>query len=832
MSNETDQFDDPSGEDEVPAEDYGLSGGLDHALEWSRFLSLAIPEARTQPGKDLIDDLAEPRFWATDIAQARLLQQETQEVLPLLDRDALWGPLTDLLDPSEIVERLQRGAVLEIQELVVLRGWLYALDSWSQIPRDEIREGYFKKALLSLTDPSQPLRVLDRILTPEGELSEKASPKLASLYSEIRGLKREISIVLDGLMKTLSSKGVLQENFSDVRDGRFVLPVKISSQNEVDGIIYEASASRQTVFVEPKEVAVLNNRLRQRQNDLVQEIFIILEDTSKKIAPFAAELFESFEIIAYWDCVHAKARFGRNYSGKSIEVTENRVFILHQTAHPLLWWALKPADIIRNELEFGDPSRTLLITGPNTGGKTVLLKTLGLAGICARTGFPFPGTDHPSVPFFDQFFADLGDSQSIEQHLSTFAGHVARFKDILENVTENSLVLMDELNSATDPEEGAALGRAFLETVMAKGALIVATTHDPHLKAMAVSDSRILNSSMEFDEHARIPTYKMVSGVPGRSRALETAERLGVPAHVLELARKYLSREHNEFEKMLAQLEHDVQEAARARREAVHIREEAEKIKKEWTQRTETSVSEMLEKTRQKLRRVLEQAQDDVRASVRKLDELKNRKEVDSERSKINETFGVATSRLESALAEEAPDLAEALAKSEKLKIAEAAPKAKIEVGTLVRIPKWKNTGKILEIKGDKVKVEMGKIQMSLSMDDVDVLTASEAAVVRATQPKPGKTRSYESASVAAPAPQIDLRGMRFDDAMSELERYLDQAFRSNAMVEVTIVHGLGTGAIREGTRKLIAKLPYIKNYRDSGLGQGGAGATLVEFDR
>jgi DNA mismatch repair protein MutS2 len=574
-------------QEDSPSSEHELRGGLDHALEWSRFLSLAVPEARTQPGKELIGTLSEPRHWACDIAAARSLQQKTQEISPLLDRDALWGPLTDLLDTSHIVERLKKGAVLEIQELVILRGWLYALDSWSQIPREEIREGYFKKALHLLSDPSQPLRALERVLTPEGELSEKASPKLASLYSEIRGLKREIGIVLDGLMKTLSHKGVLQENFSDVRDGRFVLPVKISSQNDVEGIIYEASASRQTVFVEPKEVAVLNNRLRQRQNDLVQEIFIILEDTSKKIAPFSDELAQSFEVIAYWDSVHAKARFGRNYSGKPIDVTENRVFILHQTAHPLLWWALKPKDIIRNELEFGEPSRTLLITGPNTGGKTVLLKTLGLAGICARTGFPFPGTDHPTVPFFDHFFADLGDSQSIEQHLSTFAGHVARFKDILENVSENSLVLMDELNSATDPEEGAALGRAFLETVMAKGALIVATTHDPHLKAMAISDSRILNASMEFDENARIPTYKRVSGVPGRSRALETAERLGVPAHVLELARKYLSREHNEFEKMLSQLEHDVQEAARARKEAVHIREEAEKIKKEWTLRTE-----------------------------------------------------------------------------------------------------------------------------------------------------------------------------------------------------------------------------------------------------
>jgi DNA mismatch repair protein MutS2 len=807
------------------------------ALEWGRFLELSVPEARTQPGKALLRSLEEPKAWAQDLASSRLLQQKTQEMIPLLDRDALWGPLLDLADPSETLERLGRGSVLEVTDLAILRGWLYAIDSWTQVPREEIRGELFKKALLQLADPNDPLRIIEKILTPEGELSERASPKLASIHAEIRTLKREIGIVLDSLVKTFSQKGVLQENFTDVRDGRYVIPIKISSQNEVEGIIYEASASRQTVFVEPREVAVLNNRLRQRQNDLIQEIFVILQEASKRLQPFSAELQAGSQILSYWDSIQARARFGRHYSGKTIDVTEDRVFVLHQTAHPLLWWSLKQEQIIRNEMEFGDPSRTLLITGPNTGGKTVLLKTLGLAGICARTGYLFPATDTPSVPFFDHFFADLGDSQSIEKHLSSFAGHVVRFKEILEDVTENGLVLMDELNSATDPEEGAALGRAFLETVMGRGALIVATTHDPHLKAMAVADRRILNSSMEFDETARTPTYKMVIGVPGRSRALETAERLGVPQNVLELARKYLSKEHQQFEQMLSGLESDAREAARARKEAVAIREEAEKLKKEWTERTETSVSEMLERTRQKLRRVLEQAQDEVRSSVKKLDEIKNRRDVDQERSKINDVFGVASSRLESALQEEAPEVAEVLAKNFAAKKAEnpfgeAPTKPKLEVGTLVRIPKWKSTGKILEIKGGKVKVAMGTIQMSLSIEDVDVLTASEAAVVKATQPRANpRAKSYEMSSVAAPAPQIDLRGMRLDDAMSELERYLDQAFRAGGM-EVTIVHGLGTGALREGARKLIGKLPYIKTFRDSGLGQGGAGATLVEFDR
>jgi DNA mismatch repair protein MutS2 len=804
------------------------------ALEWGRFLELSIPEARTAPGKALLEAMTSPEAWAPDHSNSRLLQQRTQEITPLLDRDALWGPLLELADPADPLERLGRGSVLEIADLVILRSWLYGIDSWAQIPREEIKGDLFKKSVSLLSDPFEPLRTLEKVLTPEGELNERATPKLAALYNEIRSLKREISSVLDSLIKTYAQKGVLQENFSDVRDGRYVIPIKISSQGEVDGITYELSASRQTVFVEPKEVAALNNRLRKLQNDLVQEIYVVLEDTSKRLFPFTQDISRDVGILSYWDSVQAKARFGRHYSGKPIDVTEDRVFVLHQTAHPLLWWSLDKSQIIRNEIEFGDPTRTLLITGPNTGGKTVLLKTLGLAGICARTGFPFPGTDHLVVPFFDHFFADLGDSQSIEQHLSSFAGHILRFKEILEDVSPNSLVLMDELNSATDPEEGAALGRAFLETVMEKGSLIVATTHDPHLKAMAVSDQRIMNASMEFNESSRSPTYLMALGVPGRSRALETAERLGIPEKVLALARKYLSKEHQQFEQVLSRLESDTQEAARARKDAVSIREEAEKLRKEWTERTETSVGEMMERTRQKLRKILESAQDEVRSSVRKLDELKNRKDLDQTRSQISETYTIASSRLETALQEEAPEIAEVLSKSEtkNKNTEEPTTKPKIEIGAWVRIPKWKNTGKVLEIKGSKVKVEMGTIQMTLSLDDIDSLTASETAMAKAAQPKPKKARTYEFDTVAAPPPQLDLRGMRLDDAMSELERYLDQAFRSGSMVEVTVVHGLGTGALREGARKLIGKLPYIKVFKDSGFGQGGAGATIVEFDR
>jgi DNA mismatch repair protein MutS2 len=812
-------------------------------LEWDRFLGLAQIEARTARGKEKTTALSDRRNWASDVVAARLLQQESQEAALLLDRDALWGPLVELADPEAALERLSRGAVLELEELALTRRWLYAIDSWSQVPREDIKGELLKKAILRLPEPLRPIQILDRILTPEGELSERASPRLGQLYSEIRSLKREISVTLDQLIKTLSTRGILQENFTDVRDGRYVIPIKISSQGEVDGIIYEASASRQTVFVEPREVSHLNNRLRQRQNELISEIYAVLAEASKALQPFADETRLGVDILSHWDAAQARARFGRHFGGKPIQVTEERVFRLKQTAHPLLWWSVAPELIIRNEIDFGDPIRTLLLTGPNTGGKTVLLKTLGLAGLCARTGFPFPATDHPQVPFFDSFFADLGDPQSIEEHLSTFSGHILRFRQIIENLTDRSLILIDELNSATDPEEGGVLGRAFLETIMGRGAITVTTTHDPHLKAAAITDGRILNASMQFDESSRTPTYRMLLGVPGRSRALETAERLGLPREVLELARGYLSREHVEFEALLSKLETDSREADHARREAVHLRNEAEKLRNEWTERTQSAVNEMLERTRLRLRRVLEQAQDEVRTAVRTLeeqkDEKKNRKLIDETRASVSQTFGIASARLESALEEEAPELAETLDLGKKgPEFKAVAPANLLKLGDSVRVPKWKSTGTVLAILPEgKLRVALGTLQMTLTLAEIEPLLASEAAAIKSTQARnqtKGRTGSKVSlyADASAPPSQLDLRGQRFDEAMSRFESWIDQAFRSGSYAEVTVVHGLGTGAIREGVRVRLHKLPYIKEFRDGGAGHGGAGATIVEFDR
>lgn len=803
--------------------------------EWSRLINETAKEARSLPAKALVLALKTPENWAPTFERAKQLQAASQEMSVLLDREALWGVLHSLEDPTLLFEQLDRGAVLSLEDLRVIRSWLYACDSWVQVPMEEVRGEMFRRALATLVDPTVHVRLLDRIMTPEGELSERASPKLASLLSEIRQLKREIEQRLDELLKTYDKQGLIQEQFRDVRDGRYVVPVKTSRQNEIEGILHEASVSKQTVFIEPKEITQLNNRLRQRQNELAEETLRILEETSKALRPHVEELRTNCAVMIEWDHVQAKARIARQYGGKSLQIVPERKISLAQTAHPLLWWSLRPEFIIRNDIELSDPVRALLITGPNTGGKTVLLKAIAFAVFASRTGFFIPATMTPIVGFFDTVFSDVGDPQSLENSLSSFSGHILRFKTTLDALTSQSLVLIDEMNSATDPEEGAALARAFIETLLEKGAMVVVTTHDPTLKALAYSDNRILNASMAFDENAKTPSYRLVLGVPGRSRALETAERLGLPASVLALARQYLSTEHKHTEELLARMQREADEAERARKEAYQLRAEADQLKKDWLERTEKLVGDSLDRTKSRLKRIVEEAQEQVRLTLKKLDEMRTRKSVDEIRENINEQLRDSTKLSEEALTIEAPEIAEALKHSPARTDQSALPnetKNEFKIGMRVRVPRWKTIGEIVSIKGNELKVAMGSLNVTLTRGDIEPLTLAQTQQL-GLAPHTSK-KSSRMVLVDRPAPpsrQIDLRGKRLDDAMSELEGYLDLAYRSGALAEVTIVHGLGTGAIREGTRSLLKSLPYIKTIRDGGLGAGGTGATIVEFD-
>ncbi len=806
-----------------------------HDLDWSKFLSYAAEQARTPYGRARFEAMLQPDSFASALERAQELQQETQEASVLVEKEAIWGPLRDLEMVHDELESLRRGGVIDVTALARIRGWLYCFDAWANIPRDPLGK-FFKQAVQSLFDPHTVLRVLDRVLTPTGELSEKASPLLASLSQQIREVKREISVRMESLTREYGAKGLLQERYSDVRDGRYVLPVKVSEQSKIDGRVAELSVSKQTVFIEPREVEQLQTKLRRLEADASQEIFSILSQVSRQIQPFVDSIEGSVETVSYWDAVQAKARVAKKYGGKQIHLSPNRDWILQETVNPLLFWILEENQIVRNSVEILSPQQMILLSGPNTGGKTVLLKTLGLSALAARTGFFYPGAGKLMVPFFDRFFVDLGDPQSIEEHVSSFSGHVLKMKRILDGVGEKSLILVDEMNSATDPEEGAALALAFVETVLAApGAILVATTHDPRLKAMGVQDKRVLNASILFDEATLRPTYRVVFGAPGRSRALETAERLGMPASVLERARGYLSQEHRAFESVLSQLQSELEVVEKSRREANQMRAEAERLRAEWETQVKSTVQESMEKARAKLKHVLELAQMEVRETVRKIQQTKTHKQLDEIRAELNDAFAQSEKRIEQSILEAAPELAPAL---ENAPVKLETPQ--FEKSMWVRVPKWKNVGQITEWDGKRARVALGAqtaagmgkafvvtvfaIEMEpLNERELKQLLGVKAGAAAASGQRPRVT--VQSEEIARVPDQLDLRGKRLDEAVRETEVYLDHAFRSGK-VEVTIVHGLGTGALREGVRSLLAKLNYVAHVQDA----GSAGATLVRF--
>lgn len=797
--------------------------------------------AQTEPGQALVRSWMDPHTWAVDPGAAQERQQETLEVLGVLAKDGLWGPLRELPDPEPILTALDQGRVVDLDALAAVRRWLYAIDAWVSVPKDSLPGRLLKAIPTHLCDPTESLRILNRVVTPNGEMADTASPKIRVLKAEIEALKQRIQKQLDTTLRDYTQSGVLQDAFYDFRDGRYVVPVKVSLQSRIDGVVHGGSVSGQTVYIEPRAIESANRELGIKNNQWLEEVYRILKETSDALKPFAPELQTAVTLLARWDAIAARARVGQSYGGKSIEVSADgprRQFLLTQSAHPALWRALRADAIVRNSIQLSEDRPCLMITGPNTGGKTVFLKTMGLAAICARTGFFFPGAGL-EVPFFDRIFVDLGDQQSIERNLSSFSGHVLQLKAVLENLTPRSLILIDEMSTATDPEEGAALSRAFLETVLSPGAgrasvpMLVTTTHDPQLKTFALSDSRVRIVGMEFDEETWKPTYRLVDGIPGRSRALEIAERLGVPKSVMDLARTFLSKEHREFETKTSALEKIFQSAERERGQAIFARQEAERLKREWEEKVESSFQDALERARKRFQAIAQQAQDQIREILKSIQESRTRKSTDAGAEKIAAALRTAETEMAQALKTEAPEAAKHL-ESGGTGVTGPSDELAPTPGVRVKVPRYRSAGVIEEIQGRKVKVRLdtpdGKslstLALTIGIEDVIVLPRAEQ---KGPGVESGRTKLKIAGENESVAREIDLRGVRFEEAMLMLEAFLDRAVRAGQL-EVTIVHGLGTGAIREGARAMLKTLPYVESVQDGGPGRGGAGATIVRF--
>ncbi len=795
-------------------------------LEWDRFLNFAALEARSIPAQDQISSLIHPAAWATSAERADLLQEQVVELAPVVEKAALWGPLSGLDHVATQTEILRKGGVLDARSLHRIRQWLSGIESWCQFSRDGLGR-LFKNDLTRLFDPYEILRSLDRLLTSEGDVSETASPEMQRVCAEIRSVEARMSDRIDSLMRDYSAKGWLQERIVDKREGRWVVPVKTSELKHIEGRAVEHSVSKQTIYVQPREVEGLELELRSLHARRSEEEFRLLQEASLRVAPHVDEIELSINILIFWDGVHARAKVAQRMEGKRIQVVKHREFFLDDTAHPLLYLSVDPIEVVRNTLEVHAPHALLLISGPNTGGKTVFLKTIAYAAMFARTGFFLPGRGSHTVPFLKNIMTDVGDPQSMEQHLSSFSGHILKMKSVLESSSDEDLILLDELNSATDPEEGAALSQAILDTLLSRMApsgtsFIVATTHDPRLKINALKDERVLNASILFDEETLSPTYSLIFGTPGRSRAIDTARRLGLPADVIERAIEYLGSEKVRFEETIAGLQTELSAAELKRREADVALASAKALEVEWTRKIKEEVNSAVEKTRQKLKQVLELAQLEMRDTLRSLQGVRTVKDVEAIRAKLSDTVIQTDTRLQNELPD--ADLVQ--------------PAAHFEVGMWVRVPKWKNVGEINEWDGSKARVVLGAQKKAGSMGQAFVVTVFPVEMERLTEvelkqiDRSKATGQKKAVTVAVDAPmtaaELDLRGKRFEEAMMEFDAFLDRAFRSGRS-EVTIIHGIGTGALRTGIRDRLNGVNYVTAIEDAGRGSSD-GATRVRF--
>ena len=644
--------------------------------------------------------------------------------------------------------------------------------------------------------------IINKSIDNNKEIEDDASLDLRDIRLHKKTLAMNIKRKFDELFDMPQFANIFQERIITERDGRSVVPVKADFKGQIKGIEHDRSASGQTVFIEPLSIVALNNKMRELELKEKEEIRKILLRITEHIRNNRDDIDTIGEAILTLDILHARASFGIEKNCVIPNINNREILTLVEARHPFI-----PEDkIVPLTFEIGKDYGTLLITGPNTGGKTVALKTAGLLTLMALSGIPIPAHEHTSIGFFTGVFADIGDEQSIEQSLSSFSAHLKNIQSILDDVTKSSLVLLDELGSGTDPTEGSAFAMAVIDYLKDKKCKSIITTHYSEVKAHGYNEEGIETASMEFDVNTLSPTYKLLLGIPGESNALTIAKRLGVSEEVIDRAKSYISDDNKKIEKMITNIKEksDVLEEMKAQVEA--LKAQAQKDKDEYAEKLrvlEKEKNEILKAAYEKADKMMKEMQAKAVALVEKLQKEENKKE---DAKNVQKSLNM----LRSALKEDKSKNVE-----EKPKIAR---KLDYKVGDKVFVNSLNQFATVLKINNSKetVQVQAGILKLEVSMDDVKVV-------------KEKNKREYNTVSVnkTSVRNEIDLRGKMVDEAVYELETYLDRAVM-NSYNEVYIIHGKGTGALREGILNYLKGCRYVKEYRLGGHGEGGLGCTVV----
>lgn len=768
-------------------------------LEWDKIKDKLAAYASFSLGRELVQTLQPSRDYVVVEENLHL----TTVGLKMLWKHGV-PPFGGATDISSILKRTKIGGILDGSELLKITGVLYCS---SQMRRYLAKsEDDFALYIERLSDFRQLVGEIERCLDEDGCVKDKATPELAGIRKRMQSLSQRIRDRLDSIVHSNKNQKWLQESIVTIRSGRYVVPVKQEYRALFGGIVHDQSASGATLFVEPAEIVELNNQLRIANQEEEREIQRILLKLSQMVEPEVDSIQTTLNTLAELDLIFAKARHSQVIRGTAAAIHNNGYINIKKGRHPLLTGSVVPIDIW-----LGDKFSILVITGPNTGGKTVTLKTLGLFAVMTQAGLHIPADEGSTMAVFDNIFADIGDEQSIEQSLSTFSSHMSNIVKIINHMSGKSLVLLDELGAGTDPAEGAALAAALLDHLRANKVMAVATTHYSELKNYAYAHPEVENACVEFDLKSLQPTYRLSIGIPGKSNAFAIAKRLGLPDDIVDSAQALMTEEQIKVDDIISEIEVNRKETVKARQEAEEFRLEYQRLKRHYAELD----AELTNKRTQIMSEARQNAEKLIKETRLELDlligELRHQQNLD----------------LEKIVQEKRKEL---IAKQKSYQVVENTAKTRqkpdeLKAGELVRVKSLDQVGSIIELSQTDALVQVGVMRINAKATDLERVETAPKEVVRRYS---GSSRTAKSKSIRS---EISVRGYSIEDATAAVDKYLDDAFLSS-LTQVRIIHGKGTGALRHAIQVQLQTHPHVKSFQLASPSEGGSGVTVVELDR
>jgi DNA mismatch repair protein MutS2 len=787
-------------------------------LEYHKIIAQLAEYASSDSGKTLCRNLVP----STDYQEIVRSQSETTDAATRVRQKGgiSFGGIKDIR-PS--IKRLDVGSSLGIVEILSISSLLtasarvkaYGRHEDSELPDDSLEE-FFR-----MLEPLTPVNTeIKRCILSEEEVSDDASPGLHHVRRSMRSINDKIHTQLNSILN--SNRTYLQDAVITMRDGRYCLPVKSEHKSQVSGMVHDQSSTGSTLFIEPMAIVKLNNDLRALEIQEQKEIEMILADLSNQLAPYLEELGMNFEILTKLDFIFAKAALSKHYNASEPVFNTKRIINIKDGRHPLL----DPAKVVPISIHLGRDFNLLIVTGPNTGGKTVSIKTVGLFTLMGQSGLHIPAFDGSQLAVFDEVFADIGDEQSIEQSLSTFSAHMTNIVQILGQADSNSLCLFDELGAGTDPTEGAALAISILSFLHNMKCRTMATTHYSELKVFALTTPGVENACCEFNVETLRPTYRLLIGVPGKSNAFAISKKLGLPDYIIEDAKNNLQAKDENFEDLLTHLEENRVTIEKERIQIASYKQEVEQLKARLTQKEERldeRRDQMIRAAKEEAQSILRDAKDTADQTIRNINKLAAdsgvSKELEEQRSKLRSKLQDVDSSLS--------------LKNEKKQPGKRIDPKNLKLGDGVKVLSMNLNGTVSSLpnaKGD-LYVQMGILRSLVNLSDLELLGEESVSTPATNNSKKSgsgssSTRMSKSFSIS---PEINLIGMTTDEAIPQLDKYLDDAYLAH-LPQVRVVHGRGTGALKNAVHKHLKKLKYVKEFRLGAFGEGDSGVTIVSF--